>query len=59
MQRILTVLLMLAVLTACGKDPIIDASECHNALTEREQAEGWQLLFDGGHGRRPDYPRTV
>lgn len=47
MQRILTVLLMLAVLTACGKDPIIDASECHNTLTEEEQAEGWQLLFDG------------
>ena len=34
-------------LSGCGDDPIIDASECTNALSETEQAEGWSLLFDG------------
>jgi hypothetical protein len=38
---------LISLLGACGADPIIDASECSNKLTEQEQTEGWQLLFDG------------
>ncbi|MEP4485274.1 MAG: DUF1080 domain-containing protein [Halioglobus sp.] len=46
MQKIATLLLSL-LLTACTPDPVIDASECGNGLTESEQMAGWRLLFDG------------
>ncbi len=46
MHKIATALVTL-LLMACGEDPILPASECHNALTEQEQTAGWQLLFDG------------
>ena len=34
-------------LAGCSDDPVIDARECINGLSESEQAEGWHLLFDG------------
>lgn len=39
--------LLMLMLTACGKDEVVNASECHNGLTELEQQQGWRLLFDG------------
>ena len=38
---------VILLLCACGADPIIDARECGNSLSAREQAAGWRLLFDG------------
>jgi hypothetical protein len=34
-------------LVSCSDDPVIDAKECINALSESEQTEDWSLLFDG------------
>ncbi len=44
--RLLALPILLA-LTACTPDPVVDASECVNALNEQEQADGWRLLLDG------------
>ena len=44
--RLLALPILLA-LSACTADPVVDASECVNALTTQEQADGWRLLFDG------------
>ncbi|MEP4147733.1 MAG: DUF1080 domain-containing protein [Halioglobus sp.] len=38
---------ILLTLSACTADPVVDASECVNALSTEEQSEGWRLLFDG------------
>ena len=46
-SKILGALAIALALTACGDDPIIDASECVNALSQEEEAAGWTLLFDG------------
>ncbi len=40
-------LLLATLLTGCGSDPVIDASECHNELSTEESEAGWRLLFDG------------
>ncbi|MEP5567273.1 MAG: DUF1080 domain-containing protein [Halioglobus sp.] len=37
----------LLTLAACTPDPVLDASECVNALSAQEREEGWRLLFDG------------
>jgi hypothetical protein len=37
----------LGLLVGCAPDPVIDAGECVNALSEEEEAAGWRLLFDG------------
>lgn len=37
----------LGLLAGCSPDPVIDASECVNELSQEEQAQGWELLFDG------------
>ncbi len=47
MHKTLYAALLLALCGACSDDEIIDASECVNALTAAEAAEGWRLLFDG------------
>jgi len=54
MQRLLPVLGLAFLLAACGRsdapppaDATTSASETANTLTAAEQAEGWQLLFDG------------
>ena len=36
-----------ALLAGCGREPVIDASECSNGLSAQERAAGWQSLFDG------------
>lgn len=44
--RIVLVALLL-VLASCGREPVVDASECFNELSAAEQQVGWRLLFDG------------
>jgi len=46
MQKI-AILTLSALMIGCTPDPIIDASECGNRLTELESETGWLLLFDG------------
>lgn len=46
-ERLINCLLVSLLLSACGSDPIIDASECQNSLSAEETAVGWRLLFDG------------
>ena len=43
----LLVLPLLLTLHGCTTDAVVDASECVNALSAQEQAEGWRLLFAG------------
>ncbi|MBT4522181.1 MAG: DUF1080 domain-containing protein [Halieaceae bacterium] len=43
----LPILFVALLLSACGSDPVVDASECINSLSGQEQAAGWQLLFNG------------
>ena len=38
---------LLSMLAACASDPVVDAAECVNQLSEQEAGEGWRLLFDG------------
>ncbi len=47
MSRTLLASLLCIVLVGCGEDPVIDAGECINRLTEEERQQGWRLLFDG------------
>ena len=47
MNRPLLIALMCLSLWSCGKDPVIEAGECVNQLSEEEQQAGWRLLFDG------------
>jgi hypothetical protein len=37
----------LCLLGGCTPDPVIEASECVNALSADEEAANWRLLFDG------------
>ncbi len=46
-DRLTCCLLAVLLLSACGSDPIIDASECENSLRADESQAGWRLLFDG------------
>lgn len=39
--------ILILSLAGCSSDPVIDASECTNGLSDQEQQAGWQLLFDG------------
>ena len=47
MHRTLFGLAVLGLLTACASDPVVDAQECVNELSEEETRDGWRLLFDG------------
>lgn len=47
MLRFLSVVIVLSGLVACSDDPVVDASECFNTLSQDEQGAGWRLLFDG------------
>lgn len=47
MRTPLISMLLSLCLVACADDPIVDAAECVNALSDAESAAGWRLLFDG------------
>lgn len=47
MRNMIGVVVVAVLLSACSEEPIISASECVNALSEKEQQQQWTLLFDG------------